>query len=179
MLFCSDEYVSKSQETQAGIEKPIELWNYLIRNTSGRPYDQKVYKIISIISISASDARCEQSFSRQKGIMGNSGVTSNGDLLRARFLLKDGPRESRHFLITSVVRVFLNVKSNSSEGHARTRTSGKKIILIARMLNECLTIERNFNRWNGGALRKVIEIQITLWENQENVSPDPERRSHA
>jgi hypothetical protein len=93
LFFCGDEYVSKSQETQAGIEKQVELWNYLARNTPGRPYDQVVDKIISIISIPASEASCERSFSRQKRIMGHSRVTSNGDLLRARFLLKGGPRE--------------------------------------------------------------------------------------
>jgi hypothetical protein len=93
LFFCSDEYVSKSQETQAGIDKQIGLWNYLERNTPERPYVHIVDKIISIISIPASEASCERSFSRQKRIMGHSRVGSNRDLLRARFLLKGGPRE--------------------------------------------------------------------------------------
>jgi hypothetical protein len=106
LFFCSDEYTSKSQESQAGIDKRIELWNHLARNTSERPYDHVVEKIISIISIPASEASCQRSFSRQKRIMGHSRVGSKRDLLRARFLLKGGSRESKHFFINSIVQGF-------------------------------------------------------------------------
>jgi hypothetical protein len=37
LFCCSDEYMSKSQQTQAVIEKQIKLWNYLVRKTPGRP----------------------------------------------------------------------------------------------------------------------------------------------
>jgi hypothetical protein len=93
LFFCSDEYASKCQDTQAGIDKQIELWNFLSRNAPERPYDQVVDKIISIISIPASETSCERSLSRQKGIMGHSRVKSSRDLPRARFQLMGGAGE--------------------------------------------------------------------------------------
>jgi hypothetical protein len=57
-------------------------------------YDDIVEKIISIISIPASEASCERSFSRQKRIMGHSRVKSNPDLLKAKPILKEGMKES-------------------------------------------------------------------------------------
>jgi hypothetical protein len=93
LFFCSDEYGSRCQDTQAGIDKQIELWNFLSRNAPGRPYDQVVERIIWIISIPASEASCERSFSAQKRIMGESRFNSNRDLLRARFLLQGRPDE--------------------------------------------------------------------------------------
>jgi hypothetical protein len=71
LFFCSDEYASKCQDRQAGIDKQIELWNFLSRNAPERPSDQVVDKIISIISIPASEASCERSLSRRKRIMGH------------------------------------------------------------------------------------------------------------
>jgi hypothetical protein len=47
LIFCSDEYVSRCQETQAGIDKQIELWNFLSRNASRRPFDRALVTIIS------------------------------------------------------------------------------------------------------------------------------------
>jgi hypothetical protein len=42
------------------------------------------------------------------------------------------------------------------------------------MLSECVMIERNFDPWNGTALRKVIEIEIIMWHHQEDDQMDPE-----
>jgi hypothetical protein len=92
-FFCSDEYTCKCRDTAPAIDKQIELWNFLARNSSQRVYDDIIAKIISIISIPASEASCERSFSRQKRIMGHSRVRSNSDLLRARFLLKGERKE--------------------------------------------------------------------------------------
>jgi hypothetical protein len=66
------------------------IWQGTLQNVI-RPH--VVNKIISIISIPASEASCERSFSRQTRIMGHSRVGRNRDLFRARFLLKGGPRE--------------------------------------------------------------------------------------
>jgi hypothetical protein len=92
-FFCNDEYTCKCRETDASTEKQIELWNFLARNTPERPYDDIISKIISIISIPASEASCERSFSRQKRIMEHSRVRSHSNLLQARFLLKGRGKE--------------------------------------------------------------------------------------
>jgi hypothetical protein len=93
LFFCGDQYPARCQDTPAGIDKQVELWNFVSRNAPGWSYDQVVEKIISVTSIPASEASRERSFSRQKRIMGHSRVNSNRDLLRARFQLKEGPSE--------------------------------------------------------------------------------------
>jgi hypothetical protein len=115
LFFCNDEYVSKSQEKQAEVDKQIGLWNSLARNTPEQSYEHVVDKIILIISIPASKAICERSCSSQKRTMGHGRVASNRDLLRARFLVEGGSREQRYFLINSIVRGSLNAINNLSE----------------------------------------------------------------
>jgi hypothetical protein len=92
-FFCNDEQVCKCRDWNPEIAKQVELWNFLARNSPGRMYDDIVEKIISIISIPASEASCERSFSLQKRIMGYSRVRSNPDLLKARLMLKEGMNE--------------------------------------------------------------------------------------
>jgi hypothetical protein len=51
LFLCGDQYPARCQDTPAGIDKQIELWNFVSRNPPWRPYDQFVEKIISVISI--------------------------------------------------------------------------------------------------------------------------------
>jgi hypothetical protein len=81
LFFCGDQYPARCQDTPAWIDKQIGPWNFVSRNAPGRPYDQVVAKIISVISIPASEASCERNFSPQKRIMGHSRVNTNRDLL--------------------------------------------------------------------------------------------------
>jgi hypothetical protein len=93
-FFCNDEQACKCRDWNPETAKQVELWSFLARNSSERVYDDIIEKIISIISISASEASCERSFSPQKRIMGHSRVKSSPDLLKARLILKDGMKES-------------------------------------------------------------------------------------
>jgi hypothetical protein len=86
--------VCKCRDWNPETAKQVELWNFLVRNSPECVYDDIVEKIISIISIPASEASCERSFSRQKRIMGHSRVKSNPDLLKARLILKERMKES-------------------------------------------------------------------------------------
>jgi hypothetical protein len=80
-FFCSGEYVCKCRDTEREIDRQIEIWNFLARNTPKRLYDDIIEKIISIISIPVSEASYERRFSRRKRFMGHSRVRSNSDLL--------------------------------------------------------------------------------------------------
>jgi hypothetical protein len=55
LLFYSDEYMSKPEDTQAGIGKQIEMWNCLVTKTP-EPYNHGFDQIISSISIPASES---------------------------------------------------------------------------------------------------------------------------
>jgi hypothetical protein len=103
---------SRYEDTQAGIDQQIKLWNFVPRNAPEYPYDQMVDNFISIISIPSSKASREEIFSCQKRIMGNSRVKSNWNFLRARFQRKGGPAEEKHNLITSMNRVAFDATSN-------------------------------------------------------------------
>jgi hypothetical protein len=78
----TDKYMCKCRDAAPGIDKQIEIWNVLARNSPKRLYDDIIQKIMLIISIPASEASCERTFSRQKAIMGHSRVRSNSDWLR-------------------------------------------------------------------------------------------------
>lgn len=86
-FFCNPDTIAKCQLRNSSILTEVELWNWVKYMIPGRICDQVVAKVISIISIPASEASCERSFSRQKRIMGHLRTTSNCDLLRARYLL--------------------------------------------------------------------------------------------
>jgi hypothetical protein len=89
-FFCNPESIAKCRNTPGDIERQVELWNWLKFMAQGRISDQVVAKVISIVSIPASEASCERSLSRQKRIMGHFRVKSNPGLLRARFLFESG-----------------------------------------------------------------------------------------
>jgi hypothetical protein len=78
-FFCNDEPVCTCRDWNPETAKQVELSNFLARNSPERMYDDLVEKSISIISIPASEASCERSFSRQKRIMGHSRVKNNPD----------------------------------------------------------------------------------------------------
>jgi hypothetical protein len=134
LFFCGDQYPARCQDTPAGIGEQIELWNFVSRNAPGGPYDQVVEKIISVISIPASEPSCERSFSRQKRIMGHSRVNSNRDLFRAIFQLKGGPSESNHHLANCMNRVFWNTTNNppSTQISNETISTDRKYPLSAK-----------------------------------------------
>jgi hypothetical protein len=67
-FFCNDEQACKCRDWNPETAKQVELENFLARNSPERVYDDIVEKIIFIISISASEASCECSLSRQKRI---------------------------------------------------------------------------------------------------------------
>jgi hypothetical protein len=92
-FFCNDEQVSKCRDWNPETAKQVELWNFLARNSPEHMYDDIVKKIVPIISIPASEASCERSFSGQKRIMVHPQVKSNPDLLKARLILKEGIKE--------------------------------------------------------------------------------------
>jgi hypothetical protein len=79
-------------------------------------YDDIVEKIISIISIPASEASCERSFSRRKRIMGDSPVKSNPDLLKARLIVKEEMKESNLPPVLFLILI-LNRQAHSQTGN--------------------------------------------------------------
>lgn len=89
-FFCNPESVAKCRNTPGDIERQVELWNWLQLMAHDRIDGEVAAKIISIVSIPASEASCERSLSRQKRIMGHFRAKSNPDLLRARFLFESG-----------------------------------------------------------------------------------------
>jgi hypothetical protein len=86
-FFCNEDWLARCRRTPATIGKQAELWNYLARSRFDHAYDDIVTKVISIISIPASEACCERSLSRQKRLMGHFRARSNPELIRARILL--------------------------------------------------------------------------------------------
>jgi hypothetical protein len=87
-FFCNPESIAKCRDTCGSVEKEVELWNWMKYTSQGRINEQLTLKVISIVSIPASEASCERSFSRQKRIMNHLRTRSNPELLRARFLLE-------------------------------------------------------------------------------------------
>jgi hypothetical protein len=85
-FFCNPESIAKSRKTAGDTEAQVELWNWLKLLSHGRISSQVAAKVISIISIPASEASCERSVSRQKRIMEHFRPKSRPDLPRARFL---------------------------------------------------------------------------------------------
>jgi hypothetical protein len=89
-FFCNPESIAKCRNTPGDIEMQGELWNWLKFLENGRIAGQVAAKVISIVSIPASEASYERSLSGQKRILGHFRAKSNPELLRARFLFALG-----------------------------------------------------------------------------------------
>jgi hypothetical protein len=87
-FLCNPQSIAKCRHTSGDIDKQVELWNWMKYKSEDRISDQFTQKVISILSIPASEASCERSFSRQKRIMDHLRTRSNPELLRARFLFE-------------------------------------------------------------------------------------------
>jgi hypothetical protein len=114
------------------IDRQIEVWNCLTRNTAKRLYDDVIEKIISIISIPASEASCccERTFSRHKRICGSDRQIANGHrftcsredrktVLRLYFSPSDGRRAHSELLCGGGVRHEIN-RADGCFGTRRT-----------------------------------------------------------
>jgi hypothetical protein len=84
LFFCNDDWIARCRTTPPSIDKQVELWNFLARLTPDHRYDDLVTKVISIISIPASEATCERTLSRQKRIITHMRARSSPELARAR-----------------------------------------------------------------------------------------------
>jgi hypothetical protein len=80
-FFCNLESIAKCRNTPGDIEMQVELWNWLKFMINGRITGQVAAKVISIVSIPASEASCERSISHQKRILGHFRVKSNPESL--------------------------------------------------------------------------------------------------
>jgi hypothetical protein len=87
-FFCNPETIAKCRHSNGDIKNEVELWNWIKYRSEGRIRDHFAQKVISIITIPASEASCERSFSRQKRIMDHLHTRSNPELLRARFIFE-------------------------------------------------------------------------------------------
>jgi hypothetical protein len=85
-FFCNPDCIAKCRSNSGSTAMEVELWNWLKFMIPDRTSDRVTAKVISIVSIPASEASCERSFSRQKRIMGRLRTNSKGELLRARYL---------------------------------------------------------------------------------------------
>jgi hypothetical protein len=83
-FFCNDDWIARCRTTPPSIDKQVELWNFLARLTPDHRYDDLVTKVISIISVPASEGSCERTLSRQKRIITHMRARSNPELARAR-----------------------------------------------------------------------------------------------
>jgi hypothetical protein len=84
-FFADPESQSRCRKCSPDIGRQVRLWNRMALDFPDPIVKVIADKIISIISIPASEASCERSFSRQKRIMGHFRAKSCGDLLLARF----------------------------------------------------------------------------------------------
>jgi hypothetical protein len=87
-FFCNPDSIAKCKFMNGSLVTEVEVWNWVKFTLPERIGDQVAAKVISILSIPASEASCERSLSHQKRIMGHLRTTSNSDLLRARFLFE-------------------------------------------------------------------------------------------
>jgi hypothetical protein len=93
LFFCNDDWIARCRTTPPSIDKQVELWHFLARLTPDHHYDDLVTKVISIISIPASEASCERTLSRQKRIITHMRARSCPELARARLaFLEFNPR---------------------------------------------------------------------------------------
>jgi hypothetical protein len=88
LFFGNEAFKRRARYTGSSIDKQVELWNSLALNDVNHSFDDLVGMVISIISIPASEASCERSFSRQKRIMGHHRARSDPELLNARAVLQ-------------------------------------------------------------------------------------------
>jgi hypothetical protein len=93
LFFCREDWIARCRSTPSAIDKQVELWNFLAKLTPDHRYDDWVTKVISIISIPASEASCERTLSRQKRIITHMRARSSPKLapLRLTFLEFDLP----------------------------------------------------------------------------------------
>jgi hypothetical protein len=84
LFFCYEDWIARCRSTPSAIDKPVELWNFLARRTPDHRYDDLVTKVISIISIPASETSCVRTLSRQKRVITHMRARSSPDLARAR-----------------------------------------------------------------------------------------------
>jgi hypothetical protein len=89
-FFSNPESIDKCRNTPGNLEMQVELWNWLKFMGNGRISSQVGSKVISIVSIPASEASCERSLCCQKRILGHFRAQSNPELLRERFLFASG-----------------------------------------------------------------------------------------
>jgi hypothetical protein len=87
-FFWNPESIAKCRYSTGSIQQEVELWNWMKYTSQGRISDQFALKVISIVSIPASEASCERSFSRQKRIMDHLRTRSTPELLMARVLFE-------------------------------------------------------------------------------------------
>jgi hypothetical protein len=83
-FFCSEDWIARCRTAPSSIDRQVELWNYFARLAPDHRYDDIVTKVISIISIPASEASCERAFSRQKRVITHLRTRTSPELARAR-----------------------------------------------------------------------------------------------
>jgi hypothetical protein len=87
--------VGAARHWRAFKEKQIELWTYLARMFQDHLFDDLAAKVISIVTIRASESSCERTFSRQKRIIAHSRIRSSPELVRAGLALEFSPSPPR------------------------------------------------------------------------------------
>jgi hypothetical protein len=87
-FFCNEQWVARCRSTPTEIASQVQLWNFLAAGRGDRAYDDIAQKVISIITIPASEASCERSLSRQKRLVTHRS-RSNPDLVVARIRFAD------------------------------------------------------------------------------------------
>jgi hypothetical protein len=91
-FFYKEQSKARCRRTSPQIDKQVELWNYTAGLGRDRMFDDIAAIVISIISIPASEASCERSFSRQKRLMVHSRGQTKKDLVIARIMFEEfGP----------------------------------------------------------------------------------------
>jgi hypothetical protein len=104
-FFCNPDWLTRCHRTESQISRQVELWNYLAARRGDHAYDDIAKKIISIISIPASEASCERSLSRQKRLVTHFRARTNPDLVQARIRFADFGRLTRESRLTIASRL--------------------------------------------------------------------------
>jgi hypothetical protein len=87
-FLCNEQWIARCRRTPTEIASQVQLWNFVAAGRGDRAYDDIAQKVISIITIPASEASCERSLSRQKRLVTHRS-RSNPDLVVARMRFAD------------------------------------------------------------------------------------------
>jgi hypothetical protein len=87
-FLCNQNWIRRCSRIIASMGRQVELWNFFAGTQPDHAFDDIAKKVISIITIPASEASCERSFSRQKRLSTHR-ARANPDLLLARIRFQD------------------------------------------------------------------------------------------